>query len=111
LELAPSYYSFQVTTKHGDTLYSTKKVLTSYGFHFGSPKGALVVYPNPAWSGSAFTIEGVVKDTPIEVFNQYGVCLSRTIATGTTETLSLNLPSGIYFIRNNNKEGKVTIIR
>ena len=104
-------YTFQLTTIYGDTLYSTKKRLTEHTFHATPPKSPLVVYPNPAWAGSMFTIEGVTPETPIEVYNQYGVCLSRKIAAATTETLSLDLPSGLYFIRNNNKEGKITIIR
>jgi hypothetical protein len=108
LEIAPTYYSFLITTGSG-LRYSTKKVLTN--INPAPTKNQLLVYPNPAWSGSAFTIERLTKDTYIEVYNQYGVCLSRTIATDEIATLSLDLPSGVYFIRNNHKEAKVVIIR
>ena len=109
LEIAPTYYSFLITTGTGELRYSTKKVLTN--INPAPTKNQLLVYPNPTWSGSAFTIERLTKDTYIEVYNQYGVCLSRTIATDEVATLSLDLPSGVYFIRNNHKEAKVVIIR
>jgi hypothetical protein len=32
-------------------------------------------------------------------------------ATGEATNLTLNLPAGVYVIRNENKEGKVTIIK
>jgi hypothetical protein len=111
LDLAPTFYTFKLITKSGDTLYSTRKALNNYNFHFAPPKSPLLVYPNPAWAGTVFTVEGLTQDTPIEVYNQYGMLLHRTTATDAKQNLSLNLPSGIYFIRNNNKEGKITIIR
>ncbi|MDR2972134.1 MAG: InlB B-repeat-containing protein [Bacteroidales bacterium] len=111
LDLDPNYYYFRLTTKNGSILYSTKKILNEYHFEFSSPNNQLFVYPNPAWAGSSFTIEGTVTNTPIEVFNQYGVCLSRTVATGAITTLTLDLPVGLYFIRNDNKEAKIAILR
>jgi len=111
LELAPTYYSFQLTTKDSTILYSSKKFLHNYTPNPAPPNEPLLVYPNPAFSGTAFTVEGLTKDTYIEVYNPYGVCLSRTVATDEMVTLSLNLPSGIYFIRNNHKEAKVVITR
>jgi len=86
-------------------------VLTGYTPSPAPPKEQLFVYPNPAISGSAFTVENLTKDTYIEVFNQYGICLSRTFAPDEITTLSLDLPSGVYFIRNDFKEAKVVIIR
>jgi hypothetical protein len=111
LELAPSYYTFTVTTKNGARLNSTKKVITEYKFHYTPLKGQLLVYPNPVSSGSRFTIEGVTEGTLIEVFSQTGVCVSRSIATDKTATLVLQLPAGVYIIRNHNKEAKLTIVR
>jgi hypothetical protein len=70
-----------------------------------------LVYPNPTQSGNAFTIEGLTENTPIEVFNQAGLCVKRTTATGEKTTLRLELPAGVYIIRNHNKEAKITIIK
>jgi hypothetical protein len=111
LELAPTYYMFQLTNKDGTLMYSTKKLLTDYKFEHDPPEYKLMVYPNPVLSGNSFIIEGVTKDMPIEVYNQYGVCVSKTHARNDMETLVLNLPAGIYIIRNNNNTTRVTIIK
>jgi len=111
LELAPTYYMFQLITKEGKLLNSTKKMLLEYKFELAPPPAKLIIYPNPVFSGNSFTIEGVTAGSPIEVFNQAGVCVSKTTANDTTATLTLQLPAGIYIIRNHNKEGKITFVR
>ena len=111
LELAPTYYSFRLTTKDGTFLYSTRKILIRYTFDQPPAKSNLLVYPNPVASGNSFTIEGLTINTPIEVYSQTGAYISRTTTTDTTATLTLNLPVGIYIIRNHNKEAKITIIK
>jgi hypothetical protein len=111
LELAPTYYSFQITTQNGTLLNSTVKMLTEYKYDHELEKYKLSVYPNPVHSGSLFTLKGVAKDKPIEVYNQLGICVSRSTATDDYATLVLELPAGIYIIRNHNKEVKVTILR
>jgi hypothetical protein len=58
-----------------------------------------------------FTVEHVVAGTVIYVYTQMGVCVKTALATGETTNLTLNLPAGVYVIRNENKEGKVTIIK
>jgi hypothetical protein len=111
LELAPTYYTFTVTTKNGSQLNSTKKVITEYKFHYTPLKSGLLIYPNPVSSGNTFNIEGLTAGTPIEVFNQSGACVSRSNATDQNTTLTLKLPAGVYIIRNGGKEGKVTVLR
>jgi hypothetical protein len=109
LELAPTYYYFQLTTKNGSLLYSTKKILTNHIYYTPPPNNNLYVYPNPATSGSVFTVENAIAGAPMQVYNQYGVCVKTIMATDSTVTLSLNLPAGIYLIRNEHKEAKVVI--
>jgi hypothetical protein len=111
LELEPAWYMYRLITKNGSELYSTKKVLTEYSYHYTPGKAGLLVYPNPAQSGNAFRIENVTKEYPIEVYNQLGICVSRSTATDDYTILTLHLPAGVYIIRNHNKEAKVTIIK
>jgi len=110
LELA--YYKFELITANRDTLCSTEKLHTGGNTSSGAKTNhQLWVYPNPVSLGNSFIVEGVRKDSPVHVYNQYGVCVSSTVATGTTITLTLHLPVGVYFIRADHKEGKVVIIK
>jgi len=111
LELAPTYYFFQLSTQNGSILYSTKKVLTNYAYYPAPSNSNLYVYPNPAASGSVFTIENAIEGTVMQVFNQYGMCVKTLNVTGSTVTLSLNLSAGIYLIKNEYREAKVVINR
>ena len=111
LELAPTYYMFMLITKNGTLMYSTKKMLTEYRFDHEPEEHKIMVYPNPVMSGMPFKLEGVVKGSAIEVYNQYGVCVSKINAADETATLSLNLPAGVYIIRNKYKTTRITIIR
>ena len=111
LELEPTYYMFQLVTKNGSLLNSTKKMLAEWQFHNVPMHSPLFVYPNPVFSNAPFKLEGVTIGYPIEVYNQYGVCVSRTMAKNEIETLSLDLPAGIYIIRNEHKTTRITIIK
>jgi hypothetical protein len=111
LELAPTYYHFHLTTHNGMELYSTKKVLQYYDYYPAPAPNKLYVYPNPAESGMVFTVENATKGTLMQVYNQYGLCVKTLTTPDTTVTLSLNLPAGIYLIKNENKEAKVVITR
>jgi hypothetical protein len=111
LELAPTYYMFQVTTRDGTLMYSTKKLLTEYQFDHDFLGYKLMVYPNPVWSGETFNLMGVVVGEPIEVYSQYGICVLRATAKNELETMSLSMPAGVYFIRNNYRTTKVTVIK
>jgi hypothetical protein len=109
LELEPTYYFFRLTTKNGSLLYSTKKILTHYQYFPPPTKNSLLVYPNPASSGCVFTVENAIPQTLMQVYNQYGVCVKTITTKDSVVTLSLNLPTGLYLIRNENKEAKVVI--
>jgi hypothetical protein len=112
LELAPTYYSYQLILKNGMRLSSTIKILHKYQFeHDPPPYKSLFVYPNPVFSGTPFTLEGVTKESLIEIYNQYGVCVSRATATDEKAIFTLDLPVGVYIIRNQNKAIRVTIIK
>jgi len=70
---------------------------------------SVLAYPNPLQSGAMLTVKGIEEGSPIQVFNQVGTCVSNTIATGETVTLTLQVPSGLYVIRTTNGEVKVIV--
>jgi hypothetical protein len=111
LELSPTYYTFEVTTQNGTVMYSTKKILTHYEFSHAPFRPHLIIYPNPSVSGNSFTVENVIEGTAVFVYNQLGICVGRVIAWDNIITLNLHQPAGVYMIRNENKEGKITIIK
>ena len=112
LELTPTYYTYHLVLKDGSILFSTKKTLTKYTLEHAPPvPSKLFIYPNPVVSGNAFTIEGVTKDASLQVFSQNGVCLRTLAVNDDTIEITLNLPAGIYIIRNGHKEGKITIVK
>ena len=111
LEPAPTYYMFLLSTEKHGNLCSTHKLIDDDGSSGDKTKDScLFVYPNPVLSGSPFTIEGVVAGDLVKVYNQSGIFISSVMATGSTVTLTLHLPAGIYFIRANNREIKIVII-
>ncbi|MCL2042171.1 MAG: T9SS type A sorting domain-containing protein [Bacteroidales bacterium] len=109
LEPAPTWYMFKLlTTSHGP-LCSTHKTV-EYHPLYATPDGDLTVYPNPALSGNAFTVEGVAEGSTILVYNQYGICVSSIVATENPVTLTLNnLQPGMYLIRASGKQMKVVV--
>jgi hypothetical protein len=110
LEKSPSWYMFQVTTQHG-VLYSTKKEIEDYYFsHAPAMPDGLYVYPNPVIRGSAFRVEGAEAGSTIMVYNQYGLLVGSARAKEGFTTMRLNLPSGIYLIRADDKEAKVVVV-
>jgi hypothetical protein len=86
-------------------------VLQYYDYYPAPAPNKLVVYPNPAESGMMFTVENATKGALMQVYNQYGLCVQTLITPNTTVKLSLDLPAGIYLIKNENKEVKVVITR
>ena len=109
LELAPTWYMFELITSNRGNLCSTQKMIMNYYSVSGSD-GNLTVYPNPALSGNALTIEGVAEGSTILVYNQYGICVSNVVATENPATLTINnLQPGIYLIRANGKQTKVVV--
>jgi hypothetical protein len=105
LEPAPTYYTFELLTDNFGSLCSTKKTLTV------SHVDKLVVYPNPVTAGAPITILGTTKDTPINVYNLYGVCVKTVMGEEGVVKLTLNLPNGIYFVRSNNSVVKIVVIK
>ncbi len=62
------------------------------------------IYPNPTFD--FLTIEGPTEMSEIKIQNIYGVSIIRT--KGEVKNIDMSpLPSGIYFITINNKNGKV----
>jgi hypothetical protein len=100
---AGAVYTFELNTGSHGVLYSTGKVITL------QPGEVMKVYPNPLMSGHTLTIEGVAEGSPVEVYSQSGMRISRTIAAGGVTTLTLRGPAGVYIVRTNNGEQKVVI--
>jgi hypothetical protein len=105
LELAPTWYMFQLITEDSDLVCSTKKSITTYH------PSKFLVYPNPVVSQAPLIIEGVSKGCLVNVYNLFGVCVKSVIADNSIIQLSLDLPQGFYFIRANNCEAKVVVIK
>jgi hypothetical protein len=105
LEPSPTYYTFELLTDNFGPLCSTKKTLT------GSRVDKLIVYPNPVAAGAPLTITGTTKDTPINVYNLFGVCVGTAMGNEGIVKLTLDLPNGIYFVRSNNKVVKVVVMK
>jgi hypothetical protein len=106
LELAPTYYMFELITNNLGNLCSSKKMIDSYTLNAN-----LLAYPNPVLSGGLITVEGFTPNTPIYIYNKYGACVGSSTTSENTVALTLNYPSGIYLIRSNNKTTKVIIIK
>ena len=102
--LESSFYRFELTTSNRGVLHSTEKAIDVKYI-----ATSLKAYPNPVSSGSTLTIADVDEGSRIEVFNQSGLCVSRTIATNSPATLTLNLSAGVYVVRTNNGEIKIVI--
>jgi len=103
-------YKFQISTANNDLLCPADITVPEYITPSGTAVGNLFVYPNPVPSGAPFIIEGAAQGSFIQVYNQYGVCVSSVVANDSATTLSLHLPAGIYFIRAHNKEIKIVVI-
>jgi hypothetical protein len=110
-------YTFQLLTENSGTFCSSQKVIASRSLATSSEEGIfdtpgfdLRVYPNPLPSGSVLTIEGVIKDSPILIYNQAGICVKSAVAADSAVTLTLPVPAGIYMIRIGNKAFKIVII-
>ena len=110
LDTDPTSYYFQITTQKG-ILLSTKKVLPFRTPYMVIGNNNLLVYPNPAESGMAFTVENVTAGTLLQVYNQFGVCVKSFTTKDNIVSLTLDLPAGLYLIRNENKEAKLIITK
>ena len=115
LEKAPNYYQFLLNTKNYGELWSTKKIIIPSAKMLLCPEAEttnnLLVYPNPVLSGGLLTLESLVTDSPIYVYNYLGECVLKQNVTHHTTTITLNVPSGIYLIRNDSKVVKIVIVK
>ncbi|MCL2246253.1 MAG: T9SS type A sorting domain-containing protein, partial [Lentimicrobiaceae bacterium] len=107
LELAPTYYTYELITKNEGALCSTPKILTQY-VDYGS--GKMSVYPNPVYSGVALTIAGIKKGELLQVYNQYGACVYNAMVHDTTMKLTLHLSSGLYLVRAGDSITKILVL-
>jgi hypothetical protein len=96
---------FELITDNFGSLCSTKKILA------GARGDKLIVYPNPVTAGAPLTIIGATKDTPINVYNLFGVCVGTAMGNEGIVKLTLDLPNGIYFVRSNNDVVKVVVMK
>jgi len=96
-------YSYKITTYNRGLVHSSEKKIEE------EPITTLHAYPNPVPQGSTLTIEGTKNGALVEIYNQMGSCVSRTVAEGVTVEVTLALPAGIYVVRSNNEEVKVII--
>ena len=106
LELAPTYYMFELITKNFGNLCSTKKTIDSYVFNTN-----LLAYPNPILSGGQLNVEGFTPNIPVYIYNSYGASVGSFITAENSITLTLNYPPGIYLMRSNNKTTKILIVK
>jgi hypothetical protein len=110
LELAPTYYAFQIMTENCGLLSSTKKTISVHTPAPAKPENSkLIAYPNPVPSGSSLTLEGVRKGSQIQIFNRVGLLVKTTVATDNTTILTLHLPIGMYLIHVDNKAIQIFI--
>jgi hypothetical protein len=114
LECAPTWYMFELETEKYGNLCSTRKLLSDdcrpSDMSLPPSSANLVISPNPTSAGSSFTIENVVEGETVQVYNQYGICISSFVATSDVITLTLNVPTGIYLMRCGEKYGKVIVL-
>jgi hypothetical protein len=68
-----------------------------------------MAYPNPILTGGLLTLDGTIIGSPIYVYNHLGACVLSIFATGSTMNFTLNLPQGIYLMRNENRMVRVII--
>ena len=115
LEAAPTYYMYCILTKNHGELCSTEKIIIKHDKVLGCKDveniDKLLAYPNPLFSGGLLTLKGIVKGSPIYVYNFLGSCVFSTIATENIMPITLDLPQGIYLIRNADQIFKIAIVK
>jgi len=115
LECEPTWYMYKLTTKDRRTWCSTRKSISDKYFQctppIPTPPDNLVIFPNPTMGNNAFTVENVIKGEEVRVYNQYGICIKSLIANAEILSMSLDVASGVYIIRCNERYGKIVIIK
>ena len=113
LETAPNYYSFRLVTGNFDELPSTEKIIIhpdkAQKCTETESYNPLLVYPNPIIKGGLLTLEGLIPEKPVYVYNHIGECVFSFIATESNMKLTFDFPQGIYLVRNEGKIVKVVV--
>ncbi|MDR0814223.1 MAG: T9SS type A sorting domain-containing protein, partial [Bacteroidales bacterium] len=95
-------YSFELTSSSHGTVKSYTHTYTP------TASAVLKAYPNPAVSGQEVTVEGC-GDGYIEIYNAVGKLVQQVKPNGNVTVMTLNQPSGVYFVRTNRQTIKVII--
>jgi hypothetical protein len=115
LENAPTYYMFCLITEKYGELCSTEKIILKPAKAHGCPEvensDNLLAFPNPVWSGNLLTLVGIVKNSPVYVYNHLGICVFSFIATESITTIAFDFPQGIYLLRNGEKMVRVVVVK
>jgi len=104
-------YKWQIHAKNYGNLCSSNKSMENPAPGINNSTDNLFVYPNPVFSGVVLTITGTENDTPIFVYNTLGICVGNYLAKEEVTTITLELPSGIYWIKNGVKTAKTVIVK
>ena len=111
LEEKPTWYMFEVITKKHASYCSTRKIIDYCPNKSGAPPKNLVIFPNPTSGNNSFTVENVIEGEPVQIFNQFGICIKNNMAAGEVISMTLDVPSGVYMIRCGDRFGKIVVIR
>ena len=101
-------YMFMLITADKGALCSTVKSITN-GVSTNSSVIDLHAYPNPLPTGSEINLEGVIEGSIIRVYTVSGVFVKSIVASDSTATLNLSLPSGVYIVHNGDKSIRIVI--
>jgi hypothetical protein len=111
LEEKPTWYMFEVITKKHGSYCSIRKIIDYCPNKSGAPPKNLVIFPNPTSGNNSFTVENVIDGEPVQIFNQFGICIKNNMAAGEVISMTLDVPSGVYMIRCGDRFGKIVVIR
>jgi len=110
LQLAPTFYHFEILTERCGVVASTLKTITSHNPVVGAQNFVpLHVFPNPIQSGGTITLENTTAGHQIQIFNRSGMLVKSAVATDGTTLLTLNIPQGIYVIHVDNNTVQILV--
>ena len=113
LETAPNYYSYRLITNNFGELPSTEKIIIHPEKAPKCPEtesyNPLLVYPNPIVKGNLLTLEGLMPEKTVYVYNHIGETVLRFTATESSMKLTFDFPQGIYLVRTEGKIVKVVV--
>jgi len=110
LQLAPTFYHFEISTERCGVVPSTPKTITSHRATVGVENfRPLHAFPNPIQSGGTVTLENTTAGHQIQIFNRSGMLVKSAVATDGTTLLTLNIPQGIYVIHVDNNTVQILV--